>query len=78
MTTPLQPMADINNAHRSIAEKAGQPGTKADEAGLSGITHLLDKPMRNASDDHLAFSGPLADLKLQAPASAPVTAAPGA
>jgi hypothetical protein len=61
----------IDNAYRSIAEKARQLYMKADEAGVSGITEMLDKPMRNASDDQQAFSGLLADLKLQAPSSAP-------
>jgi hypothetical protein len=67
----LRRVADIDNACRSIAEKAGQLYMKADEAGLSGITEMLDKPMRNASDNHQAFSSLLADLKLQAPPSAP-------
>jgi hypothetical protein len=67
----IRRVTDIDNAYRSIAEKAGQLYMKADEAGLSGITEMLDKPMRNASDNQQAFSGLLADLKLQAPPSAP-------
>jgi hypothetical protein len=74
----IRRVTDIDNAYRSIAEKAGQLYMKADEAGLSGITEMLDKPMRNASDNQQAFSGLLADLKLQAPPSAPATTAPGA
>jgi hypothetical protein len=74
----IRRVTDIDNAYRAIAEKAGQLYMKADEAGLSGITEMLDKPMRNASDNHQAFSGLLADLKLQAPPSAPATPAPGA
>ena len=74
----IRRVTDIDNAYRAIAEKAGQLYMKADEAGLSGITEMLDKPMRNASDNHQAFSGLLADLKLQAPPSAPSTPAPGA
>ena len=67
----IRRVTDIDNAYRAIAEKAGQLYMKADEAGLSGITEMLDKPMRNAADNQLAFSGLLADLKLQAPTSAP-------
>lgn len=67
----LRRVTDIDNAYRSLAEKAGQLYMKADEAGLSGITEMLDKPMRNASDNHQAFSSLLADLKLQAPPPAP-------
>jgi hypothetical protein len=74
----IRRVTDIDNAYRSIAEKAGQLYMKADEAGLSGITEMLDKPMRNASDNQQAFSGLLVDLKLQAPPSAPATTAPGA
>lgn len=62
----LRRVTDIDNAYRAIAEKAGQLYMKADEAGLNGITEMLDKPMRNASDNQQAFSRLLADLKLQA------------
>lgn len=70
----MRRVTDIDNAYRSIAEKAGQLYMKADEAGLSGITEMLDKPMRNASDNHQAFSSLLADLKMQAPPPAAPTA----
>lgn len=48
-------VGDIDHAYRSLAEKMGQLYMKADEAGLADITSLLDKPMRNASDNHQAF-----------------------
>ena len=63
-------ITDLDNAYRSIAEKAGQLYMKADEAGMSRLTELLDKPMRNASDNQQAFAGLLADLQLQANRSA--------
>jgi len=48
-------VGDIDHAYRSLAEKMGQLYMKADEAGLAEITALLDKPMRNASDNHQSF-----------------------
>lgn len=48
-------VGDIDNAYRSLAEKMGQLYMKADEAGLEAVTTLLDKPMRNASDNHQLF-----------------------
>lgn len=48
-------VGDIDHAYRSLAEKMGQLYMKADEAGLAEITTLLDKPMRNASDNHQSF-----------------------
>ena len=62
----IQRVADLDNAYRAIAEKAGQLYMKADEAGMSAMTELLDKPMRNASDNQQAFAALLADLKLHA------------
>lgn len=46
----------IDHAYRAIAEKVGQLYIKADESGLTGVTELLDKPMRNASDNQQAFT----------------------
>lgn len=62
----IRRVTDLDNAYRAIAEKAGQLYMKADEAGLSTLTELLDKPMRNASDNHQAFAGLLASLKTHA------------
>lgn len=62
----VQRVADLDNAYRAIAEKAGQLYMKADEAGMSALTELLDKPMRNASDNHQAFSALLSSLKAHA------------
>ena len=59
-------ITDLDNAYRSIAEKAGQLYMKADEAGMCRLTELLDKPMRNASDNQQAFAGLLTDLQVQA------------
>lgn len=59
-------VTDLDNAYRAIAEKAGQLYMKADEAGMTALTELLDKPMRNASDNQQAFAALLADLKLHA------------
>lgn len=55
---------DIDNAYRSIAEKAGQLYMKADEAQLVDLTGLLDKPMRNASDNHQSFAALLEEMQL--------------
>lgn len=62
----IKRIADLDNAYRAIAEKAGQLYMKADEAGMSRLTELLDKPMRNASDNQQAFAGLLSDLQLHA------------
>ncbi len=62
----IQRITDLDNAYRAIAEKAGQLYMKADEVGMSRLTELLDKPMRNASDNQQAFAGLLADLQVQA------------
>lgn len=58
-------ITDLDNAYRAIAEKAGQLYMKADEAGMSRLTELLDKPMRNASDNQQTFAGLLANLQVQ-------------
>jgi hypothetical protein len=59
-------VTDLDNAYRAIAEKAGQLYMKADEDGLTALTELLDKPMRNASDNQQTFAALLADLKMHA------------
>lgn len=59
-------VTDLDNAYRAIAEKAGQLYMKADEDGLTALTGLLDKPMRNASDNQKTFAALLADLKMHA------------
>jgi hypothetical protein len=62
----IKRITDLDNAYRAIAEKAGQLYMRADEAGMSRLTELLDKPMRNASDNQQAFAALLADLQVQA------------
>lgn len=61
----IQRATDLDNACRAIAEKAGQLYMKADEAGVDALTTLLDKPMRNASDNQQAFAGLVAELQIQ-------------
>ncbi len=56
-------VTDIDNTYRAVAEKVGQLYMKADDAGLSEITELLDKPMRNASDNQQSFATLLGELK---------------
>lgn len=51
----VQRVETIDNAYRALAEKMGQLYMRADEAGLADLTPLLDKPMRNASENHQAF-----------------------
>lgn len=57
---------DLDNAYRAIAEKAGQLYMQADEAGVEALTVLLDKPMRNASDNQQMFAGVVAELQAHA------------
>lgn len=59
----LKRVGDIDNAYRSLAEKMGQLYMKADEAGLAEVTALLDKPMRNASDNHQSFVALLDEVR---------------
>lgn len=56
-------VTDIDNTYRAVAEKVGQLYMKADDAGLNEVTELLDKPMRNASDNQQAFAELLSELK---------------
>lgn len=58
--------AELDNAYRAIAEQAGQFYMKADESGLSALTDLLDKPMRNASANQQTFAALLGQLQMQA------------
>jgi predicted mannosyl-3-phosphoglycerate phosphatase (HAD superfamily) len=61
----LKRVEDIDNCYRSLAEKVGQLYLRADEAGLGELTGLLDKPMRNASDNEQSFAALLDDLRMQ-------------
>lgn len=51
----IRRVADIDHLYRTLAEKMGQLYLKADEAGLTPVTGLLDKPLRNASENHQAL-----------------------
>ncbi|MBA4256838.1 MAG: hypothetical protein C0445_13290 [Polaromonas sp.] len=62
----LRRVQGVDNAYRSLAEKMGQLYLHADEAGLVGVTRMLDKPMRNASDNQQAFSALLSELQMKA------------
>ncbi len=62
----LRRVQDVDNAYRSLAEKMGQLYMHADEVGLAGVTQMLDKPMRNASDNQQAFSALLSELQMKA------------
>lgn len=53
---------DIDNSYRAVAEKMGQLYMCADENKVSSLTRILDKPMRNASDNEQTFAAILADL----------------
>ena len=56
---------DIDNCYRSLAEKVGQLYMQADEACMPELTGMLDKPMRNASDNEQAFAAMLDDLRMK-------------
>ncbi len=56
---------DIDNCYRSLAEKVGQLYLRADDAGLTELSGMLDKPMRNASDNEQAFAALLDDLRMR-------------
>lgn len=53
---------DIDNSYRAVAEKMGQLYMCADENKVSSLTRILDKPMRNASDNEQTFAAILTDL----------------
>ncbi len=57
---------DIDNAYRSVAEKMGQLYMCADENKVKALIDVLDKPMRNASDNEQTFAAILKDLKMHA------------
>ena len=57
---------DIDNSYRSVAVKMGQLYMCADENKVASLTRMLDKPMRNASDNEQAFAAILEDLRQQA------------
>lgn len=53
---------DIDNSYRAVAEKMGQLYMCADENKVTSLTRILDKPMRNASDNDQTFAAILTDL----------------
>lgn len=59
----IRRVTDIDNTYRAVAEKVGQLYMKADDAGLNTVTELLDKPMRNASDNQQTFAELLGELQ---------------
>jgi hypothetical protein len=56
-------ITEIDNSYRAVAEKVGQLYMRADEAGLEQLTEMLDKPMRNASDNQQSFSALLREVR---------------
>jgi hypothetical protein len=56
-------IAEIDNSYRAVAEKVGQLYMRADEAGLEQVTEMLDKPMRNASDNQQSFAALLREVR---------------
>lgn len=57
---------DIDNSYRSVAVKMGQLYMCADENKVASLTRMLDKPMRNASDNEQAFAAILEELRRHA------------
>lgn len=57
---------DIDNSYRAVAVKMGQLYMCADENKVASLTQMLDKPMRNASDNEQAFAAILEDLRQHA------------
>lgn len=55
---------DIDNCYRSVAEKVGRLYMKAAELQVEEITTLLDKPMRNASENEQAFVALLDEMRM--------------
>ena len=55
---------DINNSYRAVARKMGQLYMCADANRVASMAQALDKPMRNASDNEMAFASLLADLRM--------------
>jgi len=58
----IRRIRDIDNSYRAVAEKMGQLYMCADENKVSSLTRILEKPMRNASDNEQTFAAILADL----------------
>lgn len=56
-------ITEIDNSYRAVAEKVGQLYMRADEAGLEQLTEMLDKPMRNASDNQQSFAALLREVR---------------
>jgi hypothetical protein len=56
-------ISEIDNSYRAVAEKVGQLYMRADEAGLEQLTEMLDKPMRNASDNQQSFAALLREVR---------------
>ena len=56
-------ITEIDNSYRAVAEKVGQLYMRADEAGLEQVTNMLDKPMRNASDNQQSFAALLREVR---------------
>ena len=56
-------ITEIDNSYRAVAEKVGQLYMRADEAGLEQVTEMLDKPMRNASDNQQSFAALLREVR---------------
>lgn len=54
---------DVGNSYRSLAEKMGQLYMCADENKVMSLTEILDKPMRNASDNEQTFVAILEELR---------------
>lgn len=57
---------DVGNSYRSLAEKMGQLYMCADENKVISLTEILDKPMRNASDNEQTFVAILEELRVLA------------
>ncbi len=55
---------DIDHSYRAVAEKMGQLYMCADENKVTSLTEVLDKPMRNASDNEQTFAAILDELKV--------------
>lgn len=55
----------IDNGYRAAAEQVGQLYIHADQAGLEGVTELLDGPMRSAADNQRAFAALLDEVQAE-------------
>lgn len=55
---------DIDNSYRAVAEKMGQLYMCADENKVASLTRILDKPMRNASDNEQTFAAILEEIRV--------------